>query len=1025
MGFGIGDVFGAVTGFFRPEEPKLTQDVTHNPVDAPLLDARAARTLVLGRVRTRGASVMWHQTHAQENGDQDPKEAYTAVLALADHPCSALRSIWIGDKEYSIGTLSGGEAFVLASESQPAYNPQLDWFHGTSPTWSWYVPNENDRGTGGGADEFIYHKDDDGPDHILSRFAFRWFNGTQTVPDQYMDNVDGTGIWKFHNDGGVKSRVFNDICYLAYQVHQVSSGDTVDPSSNVRVEMDGANDIYDWRLSGGSGGTAYTNNLILCCARWMQWRYGPLARRNSSGAVTYPLPGDFDADEMKAEADYADELVDIKGATDTQTRHNVSAIISADQSASQVRQRFVDAAGGLDIFRRPDTGLWTIRFHRLRPTVVAFNRTDTIERDEYVVETKANLPNTITGVYRHAGHAWQKLDTQPVTDATYLSEDNGLQRTETLDFDFLGGTLAKFRAERAAQIYLDTIRHPRTVRASFPDQAGTIIATGGKGGVSVLEPGDWVELTDDQQGWTSKTFRTAVVATAFDERITALELQETSTAIRWDDEYDPNDAPISTGIDWWKKVLAAPTGLSMDTISGSGGVQADGTMTATVTLSVTEHPDLRIRDDGEYLWRVKKSSQGASARTIYRTRSERFDIQLQLGVEYKWDVQVRALDDGGMSGSGRGGGVASPWSAISTDTPVATIQELDDAPLTIAGANMWGQNWDLENGGLTPKYWILDDSSSTMGGVTSEVSATGGFFGDTSIKFVSTSGVANGSGNDDYDLFFPKRWGVLSGEIMVFGYSVKATGANGSHIKMRARWHDRDGVALGSLLIDNFFTATTGEWEHRLAAFQVEDSATAIARVSVEYNIVRRAATGSEQINMDGFHLSRARRWGNVWDPDDHLTTALQPTWSVPMGVANPIVGSGGLYSRGDMRFQVTFNFEAFLRRKTGNAATGNAHFRYRCVRYDTDTLTNTEVPVSIKFAGSVISPNSDADDTEYPDELLAPNRVYSVSFEDSPDPDTTIIYRLETTLNGDNTNFEGVVRSRQATIEIVDYNPG
>jgi len=1029
MGFGIGDVFGVITDFFKPEVPKLTQEITNNATDAPLLDSRAPRTLVLGRVRTRGTSVMWHQTHEQATGAEDPKEAYTAVLALADHPCSALRSIWINDKEYSIGTLAGGEDFVLASETTTgtsnSYHPPLDWFHGTGPTWSWYVPNEDHRGTETGADEFIYHKDDDGPDHILQRFAFRWFDGSQTVPDQYMDAVNGTGIWKFHNDGGVKNRVFNDICYLAYQVRTVNQGDTVDPSSIVRVEMDGANDVHDWRLSGGSGGTAYSNNLILCCARWMMWRYGPLARRNSSGAVTYPTPSDFDADEMKAEADYADELVDIKGATDTQARHNVSAIISADQDSNKIRRQFSDAAGGLDIFRRPDSGLWTIRFHRERPTVVAISRTDAIERDEYSVSTADELPNTITGVYRHAGHSWQKMDTQEVTDATYLTEDAGIQRIDTLDLEFVAGTEAKFRAERLAQIHLDSIRHARTVRATFPDTAGTIIATGGKGGVSVLEPGDWVELTDDQQGWTSKTFRTAVVATAFDEHLTALELQETSTAIRWDDEYDPNDAPISTGIEWWRKVLSTPTGLAMTEVAGSGVVQSDGSMMVTVKISVDEHPDWRVRADGEYLWRIKELGQSAASRVIYRSSSNVFEIQLKHNIPYVYDNQVRALDDGGMSGSGRGGGVASLWTATRTDTPVSTLPEVDDAPMTIAGANMWGENWDLENGGLAPKYWDLSDGASTMTMTAAGVSSTGGYWGPKSILLHSTAGVVDGTGNDDHDSHFNKRWGIRPGDVMTVGYSGKGGGA-GARLKMRVRWFDGDGSAITSTLVDDY-TLGTAAYEHRLVAFQVPDNATKIAKMSMEWNKVRIGATGNEIANLDGFHLSRARRWGNVWDDGEHLTTVLQTTaWTIAMGIGNPRPGSGGLFVRGGgVRFIVTFNFEGYLRRTSGSSATDNTHFRFRVVRYDVDSATNTAVPLPIRFAGSVFTPNTDANDTEYPDTDTVPNRFYSLTVEDQPDPDTTVIYRLETALNGDNTNFEGVLKARQATIEVAELPGG
>ena len=678
---GIGKALSGIADFFNPSiEPSIDQGrLNRSSTEAPLLDARAPRTLVLGRVRSRGTSIMWHQTHKQDTGAEHPREAYTAVIALADHVCNAMRSIWIGDTEYTIGNYAGGEDFVLASETVPdgtkLYFPAVTFWHGTSPTWSWYVPNLEDRQTGAGVDEFIYYLDLSGePDKVMPRIGFRFFDGTQTVPEEYLDAVNGTGVFKFHTDGGTRNRLFTDICYLAYQIRGFNANDTISPTTTIHVEMDGANDVHDWRLNSGSGGEAYTNNLVLGAARWMMWKYGPLARRNSSGIVTYPTPDDFDADDMKAEADYCDEQVDIKASTQTQNRHNVAAVISADQSPSQVRKQFFNAAGGLDIYRKPDTGKWTIRLHRLRTTVVALSRDDTIATEAYEVDPQdASLPNAIVATYRHANRSWQKLDTQEVTGGgTYIGEDSGVQSITTLPLEFVAGTRAKFRAERLAMIALDHARNSITVRGVWPDVAGTIKIGGGLGGASVLEIGDWVELTDSKAGWTSKKFRVAAYVYTPDERNTGLELQETSTTVRWDDEWDATDPAVASGVNWWRKTLDAPTGLVLNEVLGSGVVQADGSTLVTVILTVDRHPDERVAADGQYLWRLRETAQPVGTRAVYFTSSERFEIQLKHLVSYTFEAQVRTLDDGGMSAGGSGG-VKSPWTAELVDTPQATI----------------------------------------------------------------------------------------------------------------------------------------------------------------------------------------------------------------------------------------------------------------------------------------------------------------------------------------------------------------
>lgn len=99
--------------------------------------------------------------------------------------------------------------------------------------------------------------------------------------------------------------------------------------------------------------------------------------------------------------------------------------------------------------------------------------------------------NRVTGVYKGAETEWQESEFEPVTNATYLSEDNGIENSIEMQLLF---TRTEATARRIAQIALKRNRQQLTVSAPF--------------GLRALQVGigDTIRLTNARAGWTNKVF---------------------------------------------------------------------------------------------------------------------------------------------------------------------------------------------------------------------------------------------------------------------------------------------------------------------------------------------------------------------------------------------------------------------------------------------------------------------------------------------------------------------------------------
>jgi hypothetical protein len=103
----------------------------------------------------------------------------------------------------------------------------------------------------------------------------------------------------------------------------------------------------------------------------------------------------------------------------------------------------------------------------------------------------ADLCNAVKGVYIDEDNAWQPSDFPPVTNATYLAEDQGERSWRELELPF---TQSAATAQRLAKIELERVRQQITVQ--WP----------GKLTCYAAQPGDTVKITFTMLGWSEKTF---------------------------------------------------------------------------------------------------------------------------------------------------------------------------------------------------------------------------------------------------------------------------------------------------------------------------------------------------------------------------------------------------------------------------------------------------------------------------------------------------------------------------------------
>lgn len=197
---------------------------------------------------------------------------------------------------------------------------------------------------------------------------------------------------------------------------------------------------------------------------------------------------EIDEAQLIAAANIDDEQVAV-AAGGTENRYMLDGVFSVNRDSRSVLERMLTAnAGKLHYIG----GLF-----RIQPAAYV-SPTITLDEDDLrgVPQIQPRLSatdlcNAVKGVYVSEANKWQPSDFPPVTNATYLAEDEGERSWRELDLAF---TKSAAGAQRIAKIELERVR--QQISLVWP----------GKFTCYRLQPGDTVQVTFAMLGWSAKVF---------------------------------------------------------------------------------------------------------------------------------------------------------------------------------------------------------------------------------------------------------------------------------------------------------------------------------------------------------------------------------------------------------------------------------------------------------------------------------------------------------------------------------------
>jgi hypothetical protein len=332
--------------------------------------------------------------------------------------------------------------------------------------------------------------------------------------------------------------------------------------------------IFDPRTST----TAYSANAALCLRDYLTNSLG-------MGMTT----AEMDDTAFGVAANICDENVEIKPVTVPATeenRYEANGVVSTSASPDENIGKLLSAMGGLIAY----TG------GKIAPYAAAYRiPTATFSEKHFVgpisVQTRTSARdrvNSVKGVYLSEINNWQVTDFPTITDATYVSDDNGIVFFRDVVLPF---TTSSSCAQRLAVIELRRAREEITMSARFRLEAMQVRA------------GDTVMITNSKLGFSSKVFEVMEWNFASGgnppEVFVDMTLRETDSSVySWNvtDEIYTAGALNTTLPDPF--TISAPTNLTLTANGTTQLIQADGTALPRILVAWTAPAEAFIQSGG-------------------------------------------------------------------------------------------------------------------------------------------------------------------------------------------------------------------------------------------------------------------------------------------------------------------------------------------------------------------------------------------------------------------------------------------
>ena len=228
--------------------------------------------------------------------------------------------------------------------------------------------------------------------------------------------------------------------------------------------------VYDPRTDT----TAWSDNPALCLRDYLTNDYGL-----SEDAAN------IDDTLVETAADICDETSTNAGTT----RYTCNGNFTTSAPPNEVIQDLLSSMGGLLWYAQ---GEWRMKPAYWTAPTLEFTEDDL--RSNVAVKTRHSRRdnfNTIRGTFRGEETDWQVTDYPEVTNAAFLTADNGQESVVDIEMPFTDNSI---EARRIARILLERNRQQLTVSASFGLKAFQV------------QVGDVIQLTLSRFGWSQKEF---------------------------------------------------------------------------------------------------------------------------------------------------------------------------------------------------------------------------------------------------------------------------------------------------------------------------------------------------------------------------------------------------------------------------------------------------------------------------------------------------------------------------------------
>jgi hypothetical protein len=393
------------------------------PTQVSVRSPAAPHQIVYGQTRVGGSIVF------EGNGSNDGKDYYLNIaIVLACHKCDGLVTIYFDD-----------------------YPLNINW-NGVMGPNTGYEAGKYYGGSGSAS-------------HVFAE----WLNGDP--------NQGASSILSAHESakGWGENHRMRGRCAIVLRLlnHVLPNGKSVWETGfppNITAVIRGKADVYDPR--GNSYG--YTPNAALIQADFLASQYGLAATYGS----------EIDTTLLAAAANVCDEQVPL-AAGGTEARYQINGIVSSSATPRESLQALLTASAGKFIW---SAGKWQLYAGAWETPTLTLSEDDLAGPIRVQARnSRRDACNRVKGLYVSAPDRYATRDFPPVSDAAYLSEDQGEVITREVEYPYTTSVAA---AQRLAKIELQRAR--RQIRVTAPCKLSAYRA----------RPGQTIYLVNTRMGWT-------------------------------------------------------------------------------------------------------------------------------------------------------------------------------------------------------------------------------------------------------------------------------------------------------------------------------------------------------------------------------------------------------------------------------------------------------------------------------------------------------------------------------------------